>query len=258
MLQQKKNNLITNIPVLDQKLFGGIPSSSITEIASLHGLGKTNFMLTLCVESLFAHPKSSVIFIDTENSFNAERLLEIGTKRKNFENLKETFNNIIRIEIFNSKELFECLNNLERTIVEKNVKLILLDSVASLVKNEFGSKNVIQRQDTLAQEAQKLKFLSESFSIPIVVTNHVLSKKEESTPLLGNTWAHCVNTRLILEVKNSQKLIKIAKSPVSDVIYIPFKIDETGIVTDEEKPVEKLNNDEFDLDGINISDLHNE
>lgn len=65
---------------------------------------------------------------------------------------------------------------------------------------------------------------------------------------LGNTWAHCVNTRLVLEeIQNTSpnvdvetyRRIKIAKSPVSPVILIPYKIASEGILLDEQFKVEE-------------------
>lgn len=46
---------------------------------------------------------------------------------------------------------------------------------------------------------------------------------------LGTAWAHCVNTRLILQhFRNKRAMITIAKSPVSAVFSFPYEI--TGLL----------------------------
>mmetsp|Transcript_52960 Transcript_52960/g.77588 ORF Transcript_52960/g.77588 Transcript_52960/m.77588 type:complete len:107 (-) Transcript_52960:1424-1744(-) len=70
-------------------------------------------------------------------------------------------------------ELSQTLSQLQEVIIEKNVKLVVVDSVASLVRHEFNSAALASRQDELIKEAQTLKYLGENFNIPILVTNQV-------------------------------------------------------------------------------------
>ena len=102
--------------------------------------------------------------------------------------------------------------------------------VAALAPQEFGWQRVSERQDVLARQAARLKYIAESFHIPVVVTNQATTRFERDmslqpppadtagddptgaaaahgnkdqrrlvlTPALGNTWAHCVNVRLLL------------------------------------------------------------
>ena len=64
------------------------------------------------------------------------------------------------------------LQNLEEDLIVKNVKLIIVDSIASLVRKEFdsrGSRNMIERTNLLAKEAAILKYLAEEFKIPVSI-----------------------------------------------------------------------------------------
>eukprot|EP00854_Cymbomonas_tetramitiformis_P015600 gene15600-18495_t len=72
-------------------------------------------------------------------------------------------------------ELLERLKSMETVIIERRVKLILLDSVAALPRAEYGSgkEAIVQRQEALGQLASTLKALAEAFGIPVVVTNQV-------------------------------------------------------------------------------------
>ena len=128
--------------------------------------------------------------------------------------------------------------------MEQNIRLIVVDSVAALVRREFGgTERLVERQDVLSRIASQLKFLSlslslwvcgciqkliahanhrtlaESFDIHVLVTNHVQGGGAEIAPALGNTWFHAVNTRLVLSqtegsAGDQRRLVTVAKSPV--------------------------------------------
>ena len=148
-----------------------------------------------------------------------------------------------------------------QVIIDKNVKLLVVDSVASLVRHEFGNSSLPSRQAELTKEAQTLKYLAETFSIPILVTNQVTTKFSEPcrdkashqgeiphhpaaerdafrdgeaflTAALGPAWSHSVNTRVVLEQTPgtaSGRLLTVAKSPIAPVTTIQFEIDCGGI-----------------------------
>lgn len=59
---------------------------------------------------------------------------------------------------------------MEEEIISKNVKLIIVDSVASVIRKEFDTKrqgNLKERSNLLSKEASILKYLAEEFSIPV-------------------------------------------------------------------------------------------
>ena len=64
------------------------------------------------------------------------------------------------------------LQNLEGEIITKGIKLVVIDSVASLVRKEFSNESggLIKRADFLATEASLLKSIAETFSIPVSVS----------------------------------------------------------------------------------------
>jgi RAD51-like protein 1 len=257
LTNNKKQHLISGIDQLDTALLGGIPADGITEVSSLAGIGKTNFVLTLCLQSLIQFPNSSVIFLDSSNSFNPIRFGEMAMAKFDGDETKVTncLSSVFRMEIQDSKALHKVLSELEELVTVKKTKLIVLDSLGSLIQKEFGSNQNIQRNDVLSSEAQKMKYIAESFSIPIVVTNHLIKSRDIAVPMLGNTWAHCVNTRLILEKNEEIKWIRIAKSPVAENLTIPFHIMDRGVVDDtKEYQEEVFENEDIDLDlGIDLS-----
>ena len=66
------------------------------------------------------------------------------------------------------------------------------------------------------------RYIAESFNIPVLVTNQITTKMSHDQPdgeleeviergvvtaALGNSWSHCVNTRLLLQYKEEEKRI---------------------------------------------------
>ena len=294
---------------MDLNLKGGIPAGTITELVGHAGVGKTQMCLTLAalatmpsMSTLLSLSSSSlssslnknvvgndinssgVIYIDTEQKFNATRLYEIIQERikseifyQNMSNIdsndiginsnnsnisitkdqldKLCKNAVKRVTVFtlpSCKEVVERLSNIQRLIIEKNVRLLLVDSVAAVARQEYSS--IVHRQQWLNKQASLLKFIAERFDIPVIVTNQVTTTFRSSSnnsnllPALGNTWSHCVNTRLLLNatkeiryfnnnnsnVQNSEEVIKhvlkITKSPLSGPIEVQYDINERGIV----------------------------
>lgn len=168
------------------------------------------------------------------------------------------FNMINQIHVIREHEcagLLHRLQNLEDFIIQKKAKLIILDSIASLVRKEFDSRSVQARGDHLSLEASRLKYLADMFRIPVVVTNQITSRVDELvepsldvasgglTAALGNTWAHSVNTRIVLEyttdlvdsskmaLLNSDHLLRrlhVVKSPIAPYAMVVYSIKTAG------------------------------
>ncbi|XP_033495427.1 DNA repair protein RAD51 homolog 2 [Epinephelus lanceolatus] len=250
----------TSLPALDKLLRGGLPYGTITEVTGPSGCGKTQMCLMLSV--LATLPKSEggmdsdVIYIDTESAFSAERLVEIAQSRfPNFFSSKEKVLQMAgRVHLFRELTCQDVLNRLERLeedIISTAAGLIILDSVASVVRKEFDTTlpgNLIHRSNLLGHEASTLKYLAHQFNIPVVLTNqittHVGGSEGDSgfvTAALGNTWSHSVNTRLIVQyVDAHQRQILIAKSPVAPFAVLNYTIEKQGICVDGEGSQETL------------------
>ncbi|KAL9850919.1 LOW QUALITY PROTEIN: DNA repair protein RAD51 homolog 2 [Geothlypis trichas] len=177
--------LSTTLHGLDRVLHGGVPCGSLTEITSPPGCGKTQFCIMLSV--LATLPVSmggldgAVIYIDTESAFSAERLIEIAANR--FPAYYDSDEKLLCMtrSIHLYRELTCCsvlkrIMSLEEEIILKKVKLVIIDSVASVVRKEFDTKlqgNLAERSNFLTRGASVLKYLAEEFSIPVILTNQI-------------------------------------------------------------------------------------
>ncbi|XP_064280336.1 DNA repair protein RAD51 homolog 2 isoform X3 [Passer domesticus] len=259
---------------LDRVLHGGVPCGSLTEITSPPGCGKTQFCIMLSV--LATLPVSmggldgAVIYIDTESAFSAERLIEIAANR--FPTYYDSDEKLLCMtrSIHLYRELTCCsvlkrIMSLEEEIILKKVKLVIIDSVASVVRKEFDTKlqgNLAERSNFLTKGASVLKYLAEEFSIPVILTNQIttalssgpgvqadlvspaddlslsegssVSGKRDSgyvTAALGNTWSHSVNTRLILQYHDlPTRQLLVAKSPVAPFSTFFYTIEKSGLI----------------------------
>uniref|UniRef100_A0A8C5WTY6 DNA repair protein RAD51 homolog 2 n=1 Tax=Laticauda laticaudata TaxID=8630 RepID=A0A8C5WTY6_LATLA len=171
--------LPTTLEDLDKILHGGIACGSLTEITGPSGCGKTQFCIMMSLLATMPTNtgglEGAVIYIDTESAFTAERLVEIAQHR--FPNYFATEEKLIAMtkKVLVYQELtcdsvLKRIKSLEEEIISKNVKLIIVDSVASVVRKEFDTKrqgNLKERSNLLTKEASILKYLAEEFSIPV-------------------------------------------------------------------------------------------
>lgn len=182
-----------------------------------------------------------VIYIDTEGAFSAARLTEILRVRFQALNtqpslLLETMRRVhVHVES-TCATLLQRLEALEALIIEHKVRLVVVDSVASVVRKEFEPESSISRTDLLAKEAVLLKHMADTLDLAVVICNQVttvFNTGEEDgfvTAALGNTWAHSVNTRLVVDFADDKlRRIRICKSPVAPCLTAAFTITTAGI-----------------------------
>ncbi|XP_068438379.1 DNA repair protein RAD51 homolog 2 [Clinocottus analis] len=248
----------TSLPALDRLLRGGLPRGALTEVTGPSGCGKTQVCLMLSV--LATLPKSlggldsAVIYIDTEAAFSAERLVEIAQSRfpDHFGPEEERVLQMAgRVHLFREltcQNVLDRLDRLEENIISTGAGLVILDSVASVVRKEFDTtlpRNLLHRSDMLGREASALKYLAHQFNIPVVLTNQVTTHAGGRgsaaadagfvTAALGNTWSHSVNTRLIVQYADArQRQMLIAKSPVAPFAVLNYTVEKQGICMDGE------------------------
>ncbi|XP_073923819.1 DNA repair protein RAD51 homolog 2 isoform X2 [Castor canadensis] len=261
--------LSTTLSALDEALHGGVACGSLTEITGPPGCGKTQFCIMMSVLATLPTDMGglggAVVYIDTESAFSAERLIEIAESRfpryfNTEEKLLLTSSKVYLYRELTCDEVLQRINSLEEEIISKGVKLVIIDSVASVVRKEFDTQlqgNIKERNKFLAKEASLLKYLAEEFSIPVILTNQitthlsgglasladVVSPTDDLSPsegnsvsscviaALGNTWSHSVTTRLILQYLDSERRqILIAKSPLAPFTSFIYSIKEEGLV----------------------------
>jgi DNA repair protein RadA len=174
--RSKISRYATGSDKFDAFLDGGFETQAITEIAGEFGSGKSQICHTLCVaantllenNSLSDSAKDgdenkdteqlappSIIFIDTENTFRADRVFQ--TAEQKGLNPETILTRIYYCRIYNSLELELIINNLGRSIEQYNAKLVIVDSIISLHRVEFSGR------ETLAERQQRRRHFMNPF-----------------------------------------------------------------------------------------------
>ncbi|XP_058780076.1 DNA repair protein RAD51 homolog 2-like isoform X1 [Vicia villosa] len=274
-------HLPTRLKGLDEALCGGIPFGVLTELVGPPGIGKTQFCLKLSLlaslPANFGGLDGRVIYIDVESKFSSKRLIEIGTK--SFPEIfhkkgmaQEMAGRILILRPTSLSEFAESLHRIKVSLLQQQVKLLIIDSMAALVLGEHDCG--ASRQQAMGWHVSFIKSLAEFSRIPIVLTNQVRSQMgdeslmysfqaaqsrptKEDVPdtfdshlvaALGINWAHAVTIRLVLESKSGQRFIKLAKSPISPPLAFPFNITSSGIVL--------LDDNGIEMKGPEINNIH--
>eukprot|EP00898_Chlorokybus_atmophyticus_P004025 jgi/Chlat1/4623/Chrsp3S00433 len=263
-----ESHLRLDLPPLDAALRGGIPAGSITELVCK----MLSIFATLPLSQ--GGLAGTVIYIDTEHKWSSKRLMEIvrARCRQHFRSeaaVQELMTRIIVVSPSSTSDLLRRLEVMDHVVTERGVKLISIDSIAALPRSEYAADRLFERQEMLGRIAVVLKYIAEHFNIPVLVTNQVMAQRAEAskelqfafekrpgmlddhqqgeegapdhsdaatvvTAALGAKWAHCVNTRLVMEFVKSQRYIKVAKSPVSPVVAFKYTVESGGIVLDND------------------------
>lgn len=94
--------------------------------------------------------------------------------------------------------LKEALAALERQVPQLGAKLVVLDSVAALLRAELGGggrQAALERSELVGRQAAALKALAERHRIPVVVTNQVRRRGPAKT---------CIRNSLHMRTRHSQ------------------------------------------------------
>ncbi len=183
--------LATNTP-LDKLLEGGIEDDTISNIYGPPGSGKTNIMLSAalaCCES-----GKRVIYIDTEGSFSLERFEQMGGS--------SWLKGIKFIQVYSWSEQLRAVKDLEK-IVDKNVGLIVIDSMVALYRLELDEKNFQNINKQLATQYSILSRITRTEHIPIIITNQVYSKEgntEMTSRAIAKYWS-----KTLVELRKTEK-----------------------------------------------------
>ncbi|OEL19151.1 DNA repair protein RAD51-like protein 2 [Dichanthelium oligosanthes] len=199
-----------------------------------------------------------VVYIDTESKFSSRRMIEIG--QKSFPQIfrqeglaQKMAGRILVMRPTSLADFTKSLEQMKVTLLQHDVKLLIVDSMAALMSLENEKAAAGFRQHPLRWALSFLKSIAEFSRIPVVVTNQVRSQSNDDgyhfsfevdrkdgnncaerfdshlIAALGIQWAHAVTVRLVFESHSGHRFIKVAKSPMSPAVAFPFVVESSGI-----------------------------
>lgn len=207
--QRNKHVLSTGCEGIDALLGGGLREGQLTELVGSSSSGKTQACLLSA--STVAKHKSSVIYLDTGNSFSPQRIAHFVGQSSGYvfgnqadHMLQKVLDRIICYSVFDIYQMFDVLHqvkiNLRSEIVKSNqhVRLLIVDSISSLITPILGGSGP-QGHALMISAGFLLKKLAHEHNIAVLVTNHVVGGQEGiSKPALGESWKSVPHVRLLL------------------------------------------------------------
>lgn len=239
--ERRKNiaKISTGSQELDDLFGGGIETACVTEFFGEFRTGKTQIMHQLCVNVQLPREKGGLegraLYIDTEGTFRPERIIQMA------EALDLDHNNVLKNIIFgrayNSDHQILLIKEAANLIKEKNIKLIIVDSLIGHFRSEYiGRGTLANRQQLINSHLHDLLRLADIHTeLGIVVTNQVQSKPDVfyGNPIQaagGNVVAHGSTIRVFLRKgKGEQRIAKIVDAPHLPEGEAVFSITENGI-----------------------------
>ncbi len=207
---------------LDSLLGGGVETQSIVEAHGAYGSGKSQLAHQLAVTVQLPKEKGGLggkaIFIDTENTFRPERIMDMA-KALGLDP-KKALDNILVARAFNSDHQVLLVEKSEEFIKKNNVRIIIVDSLTSPFRADYtGRGTLANRQQKLNRHLHKLQRLADVYNLAIYVTNQVMSRPDilfgdPTVPIGGHILGHQATFRLYLrKSKGEKRIAKLIDSP---------------------------------------------
>lgn len=238
---EKRTNIAkikTGSKNLDNLLGGGVETQAITESYGAFGSGKTQIGFQLAVNVQL--PKNngglegSVLWIDSEQTFRPERIAQIAKSLKL--DPEKTLKNIFVARAFNSEHQMLLIEKSPEMIEQKNIKLIVIDSLTSHFRADFvGRGELAGRQQKLNRHLHQLQRLADAYNLAVYVTNQVMARPDilfgdPTAPVGGHVLGHMATYRIYLRRgRENTRIGRLVDSPGLPEGEAVFKITEAGI-----------------------------
>lgn len=217
-----ENKIPFSSPKLQWMTYGGIPSGILMEISGREGSSKTTLSLDLVANAQRKFPDKSVVYIDAENTLDANWAEKIGVDISNLILLSPTNQSA---EWIFSKAI-ELLDTGE-------VSLMVIDSIGVLVSAQALEKTI--EEDTMAGIAKALTNFSKQavglckkYGTTLIGINQVrdvISYGGGVQTTGGNAWKHTCSIRLQTKrgdyIDEKRKVIaKSAENPYGNLVTV--------------------------------------
>ena len=234
--REKIIKLSTGSDSFDELMGGGFETSAITECFGEFGSGKTQFSHMLAVNLLKEYPKSTVVYIDTENTFRPERIIELAKGAEL--DPDKVLKNIKIARAVNSDHQMLLAEKVDELIKDKklDVKLVIVDSLTAHFRAEYvGRGTLADRQQKLNKHLRTLSKLAAINNLCVYVTNQVMSKPDQffgdpTNPIGGHIVAHASTFRIYLRKgKKGCRVAKLVDSPNLPDGEVSFFVETGGL-----------------------------
>jgi DNA repair protein RadB len=219
---------------IDSLLDGGLEPGCITNFYGPSASGKTNIVHCACI-SCIATGKQ-VAFVDTEGSFSPDRLSQIekGSMKLHRNASTPVTDSIIFFNPKNWAEQNNDVRSLEQLCQEKNIGLIVVDSISAIWRLTINDNNYQLVNRELATQLSLMSKLARDYKIPVLITNQVYDdinsgRIELSAKNIVKWWSkNLIELMHTGQTSHRYAIIRKARS-IEENKQIEFKITSTGL-----------------------------
>ena len=232
------NKIKTSSQSFDEVMGGGFETGAITELYGEFGSGKTQVAHQLAVNIQLPEEEgglnSKVIYIDTENTFRPERIIQMA-EGKNID-ASTVLKNIKIARAYNSDHQMLLAEKAEDLLKEGNYKLLIVDSLTAHFRAEFiGRGTLSERQQKLNKHMHTLLKLADMYNCCVIVTNQVMAKPnvmfgDPTQAIGGHIVGHSSTFRIYLRKgKKGSRVGKLVDSPNLPENECMFFVNNSGL-----------------------------
>lgn len=220
----------TGCESIDQLLNGGLEKGIVNNVYGESGSGKTN--LCIQVAAQVAEKGEKVAYIDTEAGFSSERFLQISDE--------EALENILIKAPTTFEKQEEAIETLEETVIDQNIKLIIVDSAVSLYRLKVNGDNASEINNKLSGQLSELTKIAREQNIPVLITNQVYTSFDDGDEfeLVGRDvpkyWSKCL-IKLSDKGKNLRQMEISKHRSLPEGKKIQFEITDNGLEEPDKK-----------------------
>jgi RecA/RadA recombinase len=222
----KRSHLTTGITSLDSILGGGIPVNEITLIYGVATSGKTTLAVSIALNYLESDPASKVIYLDTDDKLNHNRLQQIADQISS--------KLLPRLHIQTPQTFNQQINLIEKLPSKLEPgDLTIIDSITGLYRVEAGEEaRTFSVNKELNHQLGYIKEMSINTGTSFILTGQVrsifdASGTEPVAPRLLSHWTHTI-LKLEKNLIPNRRQVTIEK-PIKTPNTLYFNLSDKGV-----------------------------
>jgi DNA repair protein RadA len=230
--------LTTGSKILDELLGGGLETQSIIELFGEFGSAKTQIAHQLCVTVQLPKDqgglKGHAFFIDTENTFRPERIVQMAEALELKPN--KVLEKIHVARAYNSSHQMLLVDKVKELSRENAARLLVVDSLTAHFRAEYVGRGALaDRQQKLNRHMHDLLKWGDLNNGVVCVTNQVSAKPDAffgdpTRPIGGHIVGHTATFRIYLrKSKGPKRIARLIDSPHLPEGEAVFSVNEQGI-----------------------------
>jgi DNA repair protein RadA len=241
-LETVRAKIKTGSKAIDDLLQGGIPTGTFVEFYGAPQSGKTQLCYSITANCLLPEEygglESGIIWLDTEGSFNSQRLKQVLSYYKYTHSIPDEKIDTSKFMVAATRTLAQieqALKEAGRIIPKNKVKLLIVDSLMDPFRAEYGGLGQLaDRQKHLNRVLHSLMRIAEAWDLAVIYTNQVMANPDpfatamdKVMPVGGFVLGHASDIRLWLrratsKIRNQYDAPNARRALITDCGWLPM------------------------------------